>query len=313
MLALVIDLGGSHARGALMNDNGIVAEQTIAANAASFSNLRPGLEEMAASLLHRSGVVRTSCAGMVFGFPGAVDIHTSRVLATNKKYDDTRGFDFQKWSDRQFGCRMVLENDVRLALLGEQHSGAAQHMQDVVMIALGTGIGTAVLLDGRPLRGHTNQAGALGGHLPVRLQGRRCTCGGLGCAEAEASTWALPQMCQSWPGYIDSVLARSQSIDFRELFNAMDGGDAIAKEIFKHCMDIWTALAVAVTHAYSPQMIVLGGGVMARADDIIPALTARLNKEAWSPGGRVAVRQSMLGSSPALYGALPILREMSFQ
>lgn len=313
MQALVFDLGGSHACGALVNDSGIVAKQMIAVSSSSLSSLLPQLEDLAHLLFRSSGLSSGNCAGMVFGFPGAVDSRTSKVLSTIKKFDDARDFDFQKWSNRVFGCRMVLENDVRLALLGECHHGAATGLRDVVMIALGTGIGTGVLMDGKPMRGNTNQAGSLGGHLPVRLHGRRCTCGGEGCAEAEASTWALPEICQSWPGFSESLLAPAESIDFRELFHAVDQGDSVAKEVLAQCIDIWTTLAIALTHAYSPQMIVIGGGVMKRADYIIPVLSERLDREAWSPGGKVAVRTAILGSSSALHGAIPLLQEMLFQ
>jgi glucokinase len=179
------------------------------------------------------------------------------------------------------------------------------------MVLLGTGIGTAVLLNGKPLRGLRNQAGSLGGHLPVRLHGRRCTCGGIGCAEAEASTWALGMVCREWVDFPQSALAQSGAIDFRALFAAIDAGDRIAKGVFAHCMDVWGALAVGITHAYSPQVIILGGGVLARANDILPGLQARLNRDAWTPGGAVTIKASALGASAALRAAIPLLREIT--
>jgi glucokinase len=311
VLALAIDLGGSHVSGALVSEAGIVAQHAVPATARSFQELLLPLETVVVSLLDEANVERPACDGLVFGFPGAVDCRTGRVLATNEKFNDAIGFDFEAWARQRFGWRVVLENDVRMALIGERSCGAAKDAEDAVMISLGTGIGTAVFIGGTPLRGRTNQAGSLGGHLPVRLRGRRCTCGGRGCAEAEASTWALPAVCRDWPGFSQSLLALAKVVDFRALFEAKDAGDTIAKEILEHCLDIWTALAVALTHAYSPQVIVLGGGVMARADEILPGLSAGLRREAWSPGGAVAVRASALGSSAALHAAIPILQEIA--
>ena len=311
MLALTIDLGGSHASGALMNEAGILAQRTIPATAQCFRDVLAPLEIMIGSLFSTAGVERESCSGIAFGFPGAVDCWTSRVLSTNAKFEDAIHFDFQKWALEQFGCRVVLENDARLALIGEHYHGAAQGFGDAVMVLLGTGIGTAVLLGGKPLRGEKNQAGSLGGHLPVRLDGRRCTCGGIGCAEAEASTWALPAICREWPGFLQSLLATEDVIDFRALFAAMEKGDLVAKAVFEHCMDVWSTLAVGLTHAYSPQVIVLGGGVMARATEILPTLQARLNRNAWTPGGAVTIKASALGSSAALHAAIPLLQEIA--
>lgn len=311
MLALAIDLGGSHASAALVSETGIVAQRTIPATGDSFRAMLPALQAMTADLLRNAGVANRSCDGIAFGFPGAVDCRTSRVLATNAKFEDAISFDFQTWAREHFGCRLVLDNDARLALIGEHHAGAARGFQDAAMVLLGTGIGTAVLVNGKPLRGLKNQAGSLGGHLPLRLHGRRCTCGGIGCAEAEASTWALGALCREWTDFPQSALAQSGAVDFRALFAAMDAGDRMAKEVFEHCMDVWGALAVALTHAYSPQVIILGGGVLARANDILPGLQARLNRDAWTPGGAVTIKASALGTSAALHAAIPLLREIT--
>lgn len=309
MFALAIDLGGSHASVALASETSIVAQRTIAATAESFQAMLAPLEAMAAEVLQTAGISSEGCEGIAFGFPGAVDCRTSRVLATNAKFEDALGFDFQQWAQRRFGCRLVLDNDARLALIGEHYAGAAQGYQDIAMMLLGTGIGTAVLLDGRPLRGLRNQAGSLGGHLPVQLHGRRCTCGGVGCAEAEASTWALGTVCRGWPGFAASALVQSEMIDFRALFAAVDSGDRVAREVFDHCLDVWAALAVGITHAYSPQAILLGGGVLARAEEIVPGVQARVNRDAWTPGGAVTIMPAALGSSAALYAAIPLLKE----
>jgi glucokinase len=311
VLALAIDLGGSHVSGALVSETGIVVQRTIAATAQSFQDILTPLEAMVASLFSAVDIQQESCGGIALGFPGAVDCRTSRVLATNAKFEDAIRFDFQTWARQRFGCRLVLENDARLALIGEHHSGAVHGFDDAAMILLGTGIGTAVLLGGKPLRGQKNQAGSLGGHLPVCLHGRRCTCGSIGCAEAEASTWALPMICRDWPEFPKSLLAHAEVIDFRALFDAMDKGDRVASEVFQHCMDVWATLALAITHAYSPQVLILGGGVLARAGEILPVIQARLNRDAWTPGGPVAVRASVLGSSAALHAAIPLLQEIS--
>jgi glucokinase len=311
VLALTIDLGGSHVSGAIVNETAIVVQRTISATAQSFQELLTPLETMVASLFSAAGILQQSCNGIAFGFPGAVDCRTSRVLATNAKFEDAIRFDFQTWARQRFGCRLVLENDARLALIGEHYSGAAHGFDDAAMILLGTGIGTAVLLSGKPLRGQKNQAGSLGGHLPVCLHGRRCTCGSIGCAEAEASTWALPVICREWPEFSQSSLAHAKNIDFRALFSAMDDGDTVASEVFEYCMDIWGALALAMTHAYSPQVLIFGGGVLARAGNILPTMQTRLNQDAWTPGGAVVVKASALGSSAALHAGIPLLQEIS--
>ena len=97
--------------------------------------------------------------------------------------------------------RFAIENDARMALLGERHAGAAAGCDNVVMITLGTGIGGAAMIEGKLLRGKHAQAGCLGGHLPAKVGGRQCTCGAIGCLEAEASGWALPLWRPEWKGF----------------------------------------------------------------------------------------------------------------
>jgi len=87
-----------------------------------------------------------------------------------------------------------------MALLGERHAGAAAGCDDVVMVTLGTGVGGAAMIGGRLLRGRHFQAGCLGGHLPVRFDGRRCICGAVGCVETEASDGRCRRFAVPGPG-----------------------------------------------------------------------------------------------------------------
>ena len=309
MQALALDLGGSHVSCALMLDQTCVVRQDRTLATDSFAHTLPVLEALLHDVLEQAAVRPTDCAGIALGFPGIADTRTGKVTATNAKFDDALHIDLPAWAMDRFGIPLVLENDARLALRGEHFCGAASGAMDAVFVTLGTGIGVAAMLDGRPLQGRQPQTGCLGGHLPVVVQGRRCTCGNLGCAEAEASTWALPEICRGWPGFTSSRLARAPALHFAALFAAADCGDTLAQAVLRRCLDVWSTLAVALIHAYSPEILVFGGGVMARSDDILPPIRQFVAQHAWSPQGEVAIRASVLGSAPALYGAVPLLQE----
>ena len=85
-----------------------------------------------------------------------------------------------------------MDNDARLAVAGEWWQGAARGKNNVVMMTIGTGIGTGVVIDGRLLYGQHFQAGSLGGHFVLDYKGRRCSCGNKGCVEALSSSFFLP-------------------------------------------------------------------------------------------------------------------------
>jgi glucokinase len=238
-----------------------------------------------------------------------VDFNQARIASTNDKYPDAASLDLHGWCDKHLGLPLAIENDARAALRGEHFCGAAEGFSDVLMLTIGTGIGSAVFVDGKPYQTRHLQGGNLGGHIPVSLHGRKCTCGAIGCMEAEASSWSLPAIVAEWPGVETSPLSKIPSVDFRELFQFADAGDSVAQQIVDHCIHVWSAGTVGLIHAYGPEHIVFGGAVMARAEQILPAIIRYTNQHAWTPSGTVSIVQAKLGNYAALHGAIPILRE----
>ncbi len=308
---IALDLGGSHVTCAVMRDHACLAKRTAHIGYQSFSEVLPIFEELIALTAADANVAVRACAGIVLGFPGIVNVATASVVSTNAKFDDARGLDLRAWAKERFALPFLLENDARLAAMGEQFSGAGRGADDLVLVMLGTGIGAAVLHSGRPFRGKASQAGVLGGHIPVVLNGRRCTCGNLGCAEAEASTWALQGICSNWPGFHESLLGGESAIDFARLFAASDRGDRVASEVLARCIAVWSALSVALIHAFTPEMLLFGGSVMAREADILPRIRNYVRDHAWLAEGEVIISSAELGSSAALYGAVPFFSEAS--
>ncbi|MGH9612317.1 MAG: ROK family protein, partial [Bryobacteraceae bacterium] len=181
---------------------------------------------------------------------------------------------------------------------------------DIVTITLGTGIGGAAMMQWKLLRGKHYQGGCLGGHLAMNARGRRCNCGAIGCAESEASTWALPLICENWPDFATSRLAQESALNFAALFRLVGEGDRVAMEIMRHCIDVWAALTVSLIHAYDPDVVVIGGGVMRSAEQILPPIRKRVEEAAWTPWGNVLVKQAECGEDAALLGAVPLVEEI---
>ncbi len=301
-------MGGSHVEYGIVCGDRVIAAETIAVKAASLAEVLPQLESGILALAAKSHLELREMVGVAVGICAIVD-SGGTVLATNGKYDDAVGFNFPQWSESKFQLRCRAENDTRLALLGEQFAGAAQGFEDAVLVTLGTGIGGAVLLGGRLLQSRGHKAGGLAGHLGVDWNGRICSCGNRGCAEAEASTASLDAICRERQRFAGSGLAgMAGTIDFQKLFAAADAGDALAHEILEHCLGVWSSLTVSLIHAYDPEVIVFGGGVMRRQEAILPAIREHVERHAWAKKGSVKIVPSMLGSTAALLGAVPLLR-----
>lgn len=199
-------------------------------------------------------------------------------------------------------------NDARMALLGEWQHGAGKGCSDLVMVTLGTGIGSAVLIGGELLIGKHFQAGNLGGHFVVNHKGTVCTCGNVGCVEAEASTWRLPSLLEEHPNFYESSMRNEEVLDFRALFHHAGNNDRVAKEVLEHCLSAWAAGIISMIHAFDPELIILSGGIMKSAPVILPVLQEKVNKLAWTPWGKVKLVEARFPDSAALYGADYLVR-----
>jgi glucokinase len=307
-LGIAIDIGGSHVTCALVNDCTVLRKASSPIREARLKSTLDALAHAARRLLDEERTAASACTGVSMGFCGIVDPDRGRVIATlDRKFEDAVECDLRAWSEQVFGLPLRLENDTRLALLGEWRCGAAKGVDDVVMVTIGTGIGGAAMTGARLLASSHRQAGVIGGHLPVTLNGRRCLCGGHGCAEAEASTWALPEICAEQAGFATSPLAAEPQIDFRTLFDHYDGGDPVAAAVLDHCCRVWGTLAVTLVHAYDPELLVFGGAVMNRGYDVLPRIRALVDARAWTPGRTVPIARATLAEDAPLYGAIPLL------
>lgn len=174
--AIGIDIGGTRLRAARITAGVIEARATAPSS-------RDPREVMARVLDLVAQICTDQVAALGIGVPGQVHALTRRVLSGG--YVDLSGFDFAAEVEVATGLPVTLENDATMALLGEAAYGAAQERQNVVMLTIGTGIGGAILEQGKVLRGR-GAAGQLG-HLSINPQGRKCVCGKIGCVETTSS------------------------------------------------------------------------------------------------------------------------------
>lgn len=299
MTVLAADMGGRRIKLGLVRDGAVIAMQVLPAD--SDRPLQERLSHVAKTLRElcvQHGVSPTNWAGIGLSYPSLIDTDNCRILDHFGKYGEASELDLPKWARREFGLPLAIDNDARVATIGEWQYGAGRGCANLVMITLGTGIGTGVILNGQVLRGPHGQAGILGGHLTVQAGGRPCVCGNVGCAEAEASTWALRE-----------ILAQNQTagpgaaeIDYANIFKLAAEGQEWASKIRDHSLHIWAATAVNLIHAYDPERIVWGGGIMGSAASILPQITAYVARHAHTPWGQVQLITSQLGDQAALAG-----------
>src|ERR1039458_6100059 len=310
MTVLACDLGGTRMKIGVVREGCVLAQTTEPAN--SKAGLVPGLPALKAAWLKLLGELNLSvrdCAGISVAFPSLIDAKSARVLAEYGKYADAIGFDFRSWSKKEFKLPLAIENDARMALVGEWKHGAGRGADNVVMITLGTGLGTSAVIEGKLLRGQHGQAGVLGGHSTVRYGGRDCSCGNIGCAEAEASTAFLEKIATTLPDWNSSSLQKSATLNYADVFKHAAAGDACALKLRDHSLSVWATLAVNLIHAYDPEIVILGGGIMAGVEVILPAISGHVRHHAHTPWGKVRVVAGELGAAAALVAGEWLLQE----
>lgn len=302
---MACDVGGTRLKLGVVCGGAVVARRELPAEPAR--GWRAALGRIAGALPELIAEARTSreaLSGFALAFPGIIDPRTERIVSTPAgKFDDALDCDFSRWvrehaHDASFVC-----NDANAALAGEWTWGAARGRSNIVMVTLGTGFGSSVIIEGVPLRGAHGQAGSLGGHLLANIHGRACRCGSAGCVETEASTWILPELARR------SGAPPAAFPDYATVFDAAAAGDAAAERIKAHSLHTWSAAIVSLIHAYDPECVVVGGGIMASAAAILPELRRHVERHAWTPWGRVEIVAAHLGRNAGLIGAAHLLRE----
>ena len=307
-----IDLGGTRVKIGLVRDQELFAFSVIQAEAnhGLKSNL-PRIEAEVNRLIREYIPAGAAPEGVGLAFPGLADHKAGKVLSTNKKYDDALKMDLAGWAAAAWGTGFYIDNDARMAAVGEWKFGAGQGSDDLVMMTIGTGIGTSAIINGQLLRGKHFQAGCLGGHFTVAYEGAICTCGNIGCVEAQASTGTLPDKIKSSREFHQSLLSRWDHHDFTILFQAAQQNDPLARRIVDECLNVWSAGIINLIHAYDPELIILGGGILNSKEDILPGIRQRVDQHAWTPWGKVEIRPSKLMERAGVLGVAYCLTHQS--
>lgn len=253
-------------------------------------------------LLETLGLSYAHCDRIGIAFPSLVSADCKKVTRTFQKFEDLVGLDIQQWSQKAFGLECKIENDARAALIGEWRYGAGKGMDNLFMLTLGTGCGTAVVLEGKPIHGFSGMAGNMGGHSITHRDGEECWCGSRGCLEAQVASWALEGIARKDPDFAISKLASAEKVDYRAVFELAEKGDGLAVRLRDKAIDTWAAALLNGVHFFDPQRIIIAGGIMASADVILPALQEILDQQAIQVASPVQVVAAELGDGAALLG-----------
>ena len=183
---------------------------------------------------------------------------------------------------KKFGIPVAITNDANAAAMGEMTYGAARGLKDFIMITLGTGVGSGIVINGQLVYGHDGLAGELGHVIVKRNNGRLCGCGRTGCLETYCSATGVARSAREFLEIrTEPSLLRNIPVDqitSKDVYDAAMNGDKIAKEIFEYTGTILGEAMADMTVFSSPEAFVLFGGLAKAGDLIMKPLKEAMDK-----------------------------------
>ena len=272
MYVVGIDIGGQTSKIGVVDARGTVLAQTVI-RTDNHSEVDLYIAELADAVkkVIREAKVEGAVRGIGVGAPNGNYYDGTIENAVNISWGGGKTIHFSKLlSEAMGGLPVALTNDANAAAVGEMTYGAARGMKNFIMITLGTGVGSGIVINGDVVYGHDGFAGELGHVAAVRNNGRFCNCGKTGCLETYASATGVARTAREWLELTDepSVLRNLDNIASKDVFDAAKEGDKLALKIFEFTGKILGRSFADFIAFSSPEAIVLFGG-LARAKEFL--------------------------------------------
>lgn len=272
--AMGIDLGGTSIKYAIIDDKGQIHTQGKLPSLAQVSAkdvicqlLRACNEMMDAA--QKNGL---AISGIGIGTPGIVDETNRLILGGAENIKGWENLNLADCIETAIQRPVILGNDANLMGLGETLYGAGRGVKNVVFLTIGTGIGGAVIIDGKLFNGFANRGTELG-HVPLFADGEACACGSVGCLEHYASASALVRRFTQ--RLKNAGIALPDAIDGKLIIKLYkDGHKQAIESLNEHCDFLGHGIAGFI-NIFSPQLVVIGGGLSESGDFYIKKIKER--------------------------------------
>ena len=311
-----IDVGGQTTKLGVVDARGTVLAQTVI-RTDTYTDIAPYISELAVALnkVIADAGVEGKVKGIGVGAPNG-NYYTGTIEnAVNLSWGGTQTIEFSKLlSEAMNGLPVALTNDANAAAVGEMTYGAARGMKNFIMITLGTGVGSGIVINGDVVYGHDGFAGELGHVAAVRNNGRTCNCGKTGCLETYASATGVARTAREWLELSNepSVLRNLDNISSKDVYEAAQEGDALALKIFEFTGNILGRSFADFIAFSSPEAIVLFGGLARAKEFLLKPIEDAMNANVlplWK--GKVKIVFSQLKESDAaILGASALAWEL---
>lgn len=309
-----IDIGGTNiACGVVSEDCKIIAHSKVKTNAPRpYAEILEDIKMSVRLACEQAGISLSDVQCIGIGCPGTCNQDTGVV-----EYSNNLGFvnvPLREDIRKEFNVDVYLDNDANAAAFGEYVAGAARGSCNAVVITLGTGVGSGIVINGKLYSG-SNYAGGEIGHTVIVADGAQCSCGRRGCFEAYSSATALVRMTREAAeknpdSLVKKIADENGKYSARTAYQAMKQGDQVGKEITEMYVK-YLACGIANTiNIFQPDILCIGGGVCNEGDTLLVPLKKQVAEQIYSKNSskNTEITVCSLGNDAGIIGAAMLYR-----
>src|SRR5690625_4475071 len=247
-----VDIGGTKVAIGIVNETGLVKEQSIIPTDLSISpfDMISKINVEIKNIITQAGLKQEDITGIGIGAPGPLDSKNGMILCP-PNLPTWKDIPIQKWVEDEFSIPVKLENDANAAALAEKWIGAGQKNDDFIYMTVSTGIGSGIISDGKLLHGRKGNAGDVG-HIVIDPSFGQCVCGQYGCLEWIASGTAIARQGSE---------IMEQQLSTKEVFDLYFQGEPRIVQLIEKVFRVLGVACVNLTNTFDTEKIVIGGGV----------------------------------------------------
>ena len=309
-----IDLGGTNIKAGVVDETArILSKGSVPTHGdAGPEAVAKNMAEAARQVVQEAGLKIEQIDYVGMGAPGPVD-YGAGVVRTAPNMKGWSNIALRGMMTKLLDRPCVLENDGNAASFAEFWAGAGKGagVKHLIMLTLGTGVGSGLVVDGKIIRGSKGAAGEAG-HMIVHPNGRQCGCGQRGCLETYASASrtgvrAAEAVKAGKPSSLKPALDQGKEITAKMVFDAAKAGDKTAQEIVDETIMYLAIGCVSLCRLFDPQMIVFAGGMILSGDQLFVPLREQFKKQSWKVvEDHVQIVPSTLGNDAGFIGAAAV-------
>ncbi len=286
------DLGGTQLKYGLLDERNTLVFNDKASTPSDIKKLVELFHELWEAL-KKTERRRIQAAG--FGIPGIFSLKEQKTIQS-PNIPELDNFDLHGALSRFIKVPFWLDNDANMAAYGEYRCGAGKGIRDLILLTLGTGVGSGIIIDGELLHGQCGFAAEMG-HIIVNSEGEKCNCGSHGCLETEASAGAIIRNYARLVQTDDPLTAE-------DIATRAKRGDQAARKSFERAGYYLGIGLATVINLLNPKKILLGGGVMTSGELLLPRTIEEARRRSYKASfDCCSIEKASLGNDAGLMGA----------